>query len=231
MAFTFKQWRITYILIGLASFIIGFVLVIQFQAQRATAALEDLSEQDLGQIVKELSGETADLQTDIASYKIRLMRYQQEASNQKLILNQAVQNLEELKVSAGWTKVTGPGIKIMITDSRGALNGYDFVDLVSELRSSGAEAIAVNERRVEALSYFLDKKGQIFLDGFELASPYMILATGDSRTLYQSMVIRGGIIENFRSLEGVDVDLTEEAELILPPSTKKRSFKYAKPTE
>lgn len=219
------------LLIIMPFFIVGFILVTQFRTQKSTGDLANLSEQELGQIVKELTEEISKLRTDVATYRIRLMKYQQETTDKKLVLNEAALNLNNLKILVGITKVTGAGISLKITDSRGILQSYDLLDMVTELRSSGAEAIGVNGLRVAAWSCFEDKKGKIWLDDIELQQPYVIIAIGEQGTLYQTMTIGGGILDNFSSLRGVTVDIEKHAELVLPPYRKNVQFKYALPVE
>lgn len=229
MKLAFSRFRTTQIVVGLVCFAAGFIMVTQFRVQRSTGELTSLSEQDLGQIINEVNGGINTLQTDLAAYRIRLMKYQQEASDQKIILNQAAQNLDELNILAGSSKVTGPGTAMKITDTREVLRSYDFIDLVSELRSAGAEAVSINDQRVSLQSYFEDKKDQIALDGHILVRPYTIISIGDSQTLYQAVIIKGGILESFNSLKGVSVDIQEQSELILPPYAKKHIYQYLSP--
>ena len=101
--------------------------------------------------------------------------------------------LEMVKMTAGLTRVEGPGVVILVTDGTRELNAdenpnnllvhdLDIRAMVDDLRNAGAEAIAINGQRV------VFNKSQIVCTGPTIkindqvfAPPYVIEAIGDRK--------------------------------------------------
>ncbi len=208
--------------------LLGFLVVTQLKVQSTPQKLASLSEQDLGQIIRELTLETDALRKEIFNLQVRLYDYERKEATQRSVLNQAVQDLQTMKILAGIAKVKGPGIKVSIIDEENTLRGYDFLELIDELKSAGAEAIAVNNHRLKLWSFFKDAEGKVYLNGEVIESPYQIIVLGDPEVLYQSLSIPGGVIDTFSPLPGVNLIISRESEIALP-ATKIRKLKYGKP--
>lgn len=221
------QERRTEITVMLITVIVGFLLVTQLRGQAVVSSeLQQQSERDLSEIVHEINTETDVLREEVAELQIKLYRYQQEAENEKSILTEAREDLKNLKIVAGLTEVEGPGVKISITDSDKVLNTFDFIDVIQELKVGGAEAIAVDNRRVVQGTYFKKKNKQIYVDNRRISSPYMIEAIGDPQTLYQAVTLTGGCKDKLTSLEGVILSVTRENNLAVPAVKRRKKTKY-----
>ena len=84
----------------------------------------------------------------------------------------------------GWCPVTGPGIRITITEQTGPVDIDSVLDTVEELRSAGAEAMQFNGQvRVIAQTSLEDAVGGFSVDGTLVTSPYVIDVIGDPHTL------------------------------------------------
>ena len=126
--------------------------------------------------------------------------------------------LEMVKMTAGLTRVEGPGVVILVTDGTRELNAdenpnnllvhdLDIRAMVDDLRNAGAEAIAINGQRV------VFNKSQIVCTGPTIkindqvfAPPYVIEAIGDRKFLESSINAPGSFSENLRSW-GVFVEI------------------------
>ncbi|MEU2182672.1 DUF881 domain-containing protein [Streptomyces thermolilacinus] len=102
---------------------------------------------------------------------------------------------------SGATDVTGPGVKLVIDDAKGAAEGgggpregggfsdtgrvrdRDMQRVVNGLWQSGAEAIAINGQRLTALSAIRAAGDAILVDNRPLVPPYTVLAVGDGKRL------------------------------------------------
>ncbi|WP_330310012.1 MULTISPECIES: DUF881 domain-containing protein [unclassified Streptomyces] len=108
-----------------------------------------------------------------------------------------------VSILSGATAVHGPGVKLVVNDSKEASTGGDgsnpretsgFSDtgrvrdrdmqrVVNGLWESGAEAIAVNGQRLTALSAIRAAGDAILVDNKPLVPPYTVLAVGDGQRL------------------------------------------------
>jgi uncharacterized protein YlxW (UPF0749 family) len=90
---------------------------------------------------------------------------------------------QKYEIILGQTSVQGPGVTISIGHYLGLTQ---LVDLVNELRNSGAEAVSINNTRVVTttpMANFRDKPN------------YSIQVIGDKDVLYDSLTRPGGILD------------------------------------
>ena len=99
------------------------------------------------------------------------------------------EDLTELGILTGDLPVIGPGIVIDIDDSpkrdepEGLVYDSDLVRLVNGLRQAGAEAIAINGRRLSTQTPIRAAGAAITVDYVSLSPPYHVEAVGDPDTL------------------------------------------------
>ncbi len=218
------------LLVTLVAAIIGFLLVGQLQGPgRDTAPLEAESEGDLARILANLNSEADALQSEIAELKVQLNELRQSSRNEAAAAEAAQEQLRTLQVLAGTAPVTGPGIVVTIEDPHGLL-GYDaMIDIVQELRDAGAEAVAVNERRVGVATAFAERGGRISVDGTALTPPFRVAAIGQPATLEGGLKIPGGAVDAVSTIKGVRIEVAKQARVDLPALAKPPEFDVARP--
>lgn len=92
-------------------------------------------------------------------------------------------------LSAGSVRVTGPGVVIVVDDSRtrqgtdAEVVDQDLRQLVNGLWTAGAEAIAINGHRLSARTAIRGAGNAITVDYASLTRPYTVEAIGDPATL------------------------------------------------
>ncbi len=217
------------IYVALISIIIGILLVTQFRSQaNVIKQLRAQSEEDLGQIIRDLNQETDSLQQQATELTVQLYRYSQTEEDKKAILAQAAKNLQNLETSSGLTSVSGQGIIFLIKDKEGFLNNYDLLDTIQELRAAGAEAISINDNRIVASTSFAENRKNVIIDDTPIKPPYEIKAIGNPEVLEQAITILGGIKDTFSSFEGISLEI-EQTQVTVLPVKKKIKFEVAKP--
>jgi uncharacterized protein YlxW (UPF0749 family) len=102
---------------------------------------------------------------------------------------------------------------------------------VQELRDAGAEAIAVNGRRVGGTTAFSARGGAVTVDGQEVAQPYEVLAIGDPATLEVGLRIPGGAVDTLDALKGTKITVERRSEVGVPALERPPTFKSARPQE
>lgn len=228
--FNLEQTKKIQLIIAIICGIIGLLLTTQLKIQQNTTnQLNTQSEQDLGQIIRELTNEINTLQRDIADSTIQLYKYNQTVTDKKTILDEAVKNLQTLKISAGSINVQGPGIIIQLDDKKNILNNYDLFDVIQELKSAGAEAISINDKQIASSAAFKMSGNNILVDNKKLSPPYYIRSIGNPETLYQAINLLGGIRDALSSFEGVSLKVNKENNLVIPSVEKQIKYKFAKP--
>lgn len=209
----------------LALTLLGFAIVCQINFEsNSLQNLENQSTETLVAMVRNLNDYRSNLDTELE----RL-----ERSKSSLNLTTGLQQqLQNTRIFAGATPVSGPGISVTITADYEVIS-TDIVDITSELKVSGAEAIAVNNQRLTAktrISQDVDQDGNIFLsfNGERLLTPIVITAIGDPTTLEKGLTFTGGIIDSLNTLYSIYPIIRQEENIDIPATTLNTSPSYRK---
>ncbi len=170
-----------------------------------SAELSDLNRQK-----ESLEQEIADLESNIDS--ARQGFGQAETALQSEITKH--------KIWAGLMELEGPGVILSIEDLPGgdhvfALRDEDLLRVINEMRSAGAEAIAINEQRVVSTTAIRQAGPFINVNLERISPPYQISAIGNSEKLRKELEREGGVIDTAQYL-GMKIDITVHNELKLP---------------
>lgn len=220
------QTRIALVLVAVA---VGFLVGVQAGSEDAGGRLAAESPEDLTRILADLNGEAERLAREVSELRVRLERYRSSAERDELLLQDARRALADLQVLAGTVPVEGPGVVVHIGDPRRNVTWELVLDLVQELRDAGAEAIAVGDQRVVASTWFGPAPSGLVVDGERVAAPYRILALGPPGDLREALAIPGGPVALLTSVPDVTLQVSEQAELRLPPLQRQIAFRYARP--
>ena len=209
----------------LALTLLSFAIVCQINFE--SNSLQDLENQSTGTLVamvRNLNEYRNNLETELE----RL-----ERSKSSLNLTTGLeQQLDNTRIFAGAVPVSGPGISVTITADYEIIS-TDIVDIASELKVSGAEAIAVNNQRLTArtrIGQDTDPDGNIFLsfNGERLLTPIVITAIGDPTTLEKGLTFTGGIIDSLNTLYAIYPIIRQEETVNIPATTLNTSPAYMK---
>ena len=135
-----------------------------------------------------------------------------------------------MAILSGTVPVTGPGIRITISDSENAVGASILLNAIEELRDAGAEAIQINSAaRIIAQTYFVDSDRGIRVDGRELTRPFVIDVIGDTDTLSEAVKFRGGLIDEVE-LVGATAEVEQVPSLDITALSDPRQPEYAQPS-
>ncbi len=189
-------------LIGVLTLLLGFAIAVQLRANSNGDALSGLREDDLIGILDNQNARADGLRQQITDLQNNLADLRNTGDRSAAARRQATQQAEELGILLGTLPATGPGVRVVVTDPGGKLNGEDLLDVVEELRGAGAEAIQFGTVRVGTSSSFEGAGGALTVDGSHLRAPYTVLAIGDAKTLDTALNIPGGVAATVRAAGG-----------------------------
>jgi uncharacterized protein YlxW (UPF0749 family) len=151
------------------------------------------------------------------------------------------EELQKVKLLAGLTAVHGPGVVLMMQDSKKKppsnrllesqsfiIHDTDIQQAVHELFASGAEAIAVNNQRVMARTSIRCVGPTLLVNGVAVAPPFVIMAIGDPGTLAGGLNLPLGILDNFRRFDPQMVQLDKKSDLTIPAYTGSTDSRWAR---
>ncbi len=150
--------------------------------------------------------------------------------------------LQETKVIAGLTEVSGSGVQITLTDNikeglapndpinlGNYIHDVDIANVVNELKVSGAEAIAVNGQRISTQTAIRCVGSVVHINFVPAAPPYIIQAIGNTNALYGGMNLPQGVLDEIRKVNPAMVHMDKKSKLVLPAYSGSTQMHFAKP--
>jgi uncharacterized protein YlxW (UPF0749 family) len=214
---------------------LGFGAAVQVRSTRDDGLLASARQEDLVQILDDLSGRSERLRNEVTSLTAAKERL---ASDQgaTAALEEARRRTQLLGVLAGTVPASGPGVVLTVADPDGSVRAEVLLDALEELRDAGAEAVQIEgtggKVRVVASTALLDDPSGrgVVIDGTSLRAPYRFLVVGQPGTLTSALGIPGGVLDKVRSVGG-------DPSVSSPPVVRVTALKalstprYARPAE
>jgi uncharacterized protein YlxW (UPF0749 family) len=198
------------IVVGVLLAVLGFAAITQVRTNTTDNRFAGYREQDLVDVLSGLSDTSQRAQTEINKLEVSRRRLEQNRQAQSAAISAAQKQAQELSIMAGWVPVTGPGIRLTVTEGPRPVDVDTVLDTIEELRSAGAEAMQVNGKvRLVAQSAIEPAPGGLTIDGTLVTSPYVFDAIGDPHTLSGALELVDGPIAQFKNDAGATVDLDQ----------------------
>ena len=214
-------------------FMSGLLISTQYSTQQALVnSLSNQDQEDLVTLVKSLNEKRTKLELEVDT----LIKNKQSLDEKATLGSDLVANLQaelrQLKIINGTVPVHGPGVVITITGDSNLMY-LDLIDLVNELWVSGAEAVAINDHRIEnnTTIYHAEDANHrlvITINGKPLLSPVVIKAIGNPDTLEKGLTFTGGIIDSLNTLYQVFPVVKKQEDVVIPAASSKIVFKHIK---
>ena len=220
--------------VAVATALFGLLIALAAVQTARNADVREASRDALINRISERQQEVASLRERIESLRRQNDDLQSTSSRIQGQLAEATVQLRALQISTGFVAVRGPGLRITVSDnpdgsSDGRVRATDLRLLVNGLWRAGAEAIAINGRRLSAISAIVNSNISVQVNRSPLTPPYVVSAIGDDTLATQLQASTTGA--EFQALAdqfGFVVDRQNESELVLPaaPDTQLR-LRYA----
>ncbi len=215
------------VLATVLTLVLGFAIATQIQ-QNQEGSLATLRQDELVRVLDDVTQRSTRLDGQVRELEVQRDALQSGADRAKAATQQAQERLDSLAILAGTVKATGPGIRMTIADSSGAVRASALLDVLQELRDAGAEVVQFGTVRIVAGSYFSDAGTSVTADGLALSRPYIILAIGDPQTLASAMNIPGGIVDSMKRL-GASASVDQSSTVTIDALHTPKAPRYAQP--
>lgn len=201
------------VVVGVLLAALGFAAITQVRTNTTDNTYTGYREQDLVDVLSGLAGASQRAQTQINQLETQRRQLEQSQQAQSAALAAAQRQAQELDILAGLVPVTGPGIRLTVTEGPRPVDVDSVLDTIEELRSAGAEAMQVNgEVRLVAQSAVQPAPGGLDIDGKLVTSPYVFDVIGDPHTLSGALQLVDGPVAQFKDA-GATVQLQERGSL------------------
>ena len=186
-----------HLLIGLLFLVLGLLVTVAIVRPGEEDTWRNARTEDLVQVLDDLGARQDRLEAESA--RLAALQADLESGSTVEAVAEAKRRLAALQVLAGTTPVSGPGVRITITDPEAALDAPVLLDAVQELRDAGAEAISVGATRVVVDTWFAGAGDQMVVNGQPVGAPIRIDAIGDPETMIAALSIPGGLADSVRT--------------------------------
>jgi uncharacterized protein YlxW (UPF0749 family) len=170
--------------------ILGYAAVVQVQTNTEDSTYAGLREQELIDILSGLAGTTQKAQEQIEELEATRDELEDQTLQQQTALQRAEEQVDTLRVIAGTVPVNGPGITIEIDPGSDPLRLTALLDLIEELRTSGAEAMEIEGADGEAVRLVASSSIEVNqptpglnVGGEMISPPYRLQVIGPPDTL------------------------------------------------
>ena len=177
--------------------------------------------------------ERAKLNVQLATIGAKLKQGTSLTATQVAALNAQIKDLQTV---AGLTPISGPGVRLVLSDNPnaaqvtntetvqpgwGMVHDYDLLQVVNELRSAKADAIAVKGPggrtfRITSYTPIRCVGPVIYINWEPVAAPFTIEAVGDAETMQSALTLPNGIVDLLRNNGPVGVKVSTATDLKLP---------------
>ena len=212
------------LVVGLLLAVLGFAFVVQVRDYDRTENYTGLREAQLIEILDGLTGTAELARVEVERLEATQRDLQSESSAREEALAEGERRARNLSILAGLVPVQGPGIRVTVTETDGEVSVGSLLDMVQELRTSGAEAMEFNDSyRLAAQSSFQDEVGGIEVDGNLLEPPYVLEVIGDPHVLEGALIFSDGPKSALEedgatvAIERLDTVLIESVRKPVPP--------------
>lgn len=223
--------------------ILGFITTVQFKSNLTYQGIITIPKLlDLQHEIQNMEKENDKIRESLNESTMKLAEYRSSIENTGSAFSTMEQELIRTRNYSDLEKVQGPGIIITLNDSQREIgedesvmwyliHDLDILEIVNELRSAGAEAIAINEERVISTTSIRCGGPTINIDGKRHAVPFIVKAIGDPKKLEASMLAPESYIKLYLEYSGIEVNVQKAEKLIIKGYDSNIKAKYQRKAE
>lgn len=171
------------LIIGLICLILTAVMFMQFKtiSKIDVTALENMKEAELKSEIASWKTKYEEVLKKKEDTNLKIEEYRENITNNQKTSELLTNDLNQLTGLIGLRDVTGSGVVITLEDNEYVkINPTNLLELINELKLSGAEAISINDERIVYNSYVVSPNSTfVQVNGVRLVSPYVVKAIGD----------------------------------------------------
>lgn len=178
----------------IASVIIGILisLNINFKREPGKYFLSAAQYQDAINTKNGLLNDISGLRAQYNDLDEKLNTYIYGDKSESTKYQQINEELKKNQLIVGNSEVEGPGIEIVLGESGDArmssiIHYSDILNVISDLKAAGAEAISINDQRITNSTYIDCSGDYLYVNGVQIPAPFYIDAIGNKEVLQSYM--------------------------------------------
>jgi uncharacterized protein YlxW (UPF0749 family) len=179
-----------YPVVALTALAFGFFFATQLRSQLIPPSAQVARNQALIGTVQSLERDNAASRVRLAATRVEIATLEAQAAARSDSSRQLTDQVSDLRAHAGLTRIHGPGETVTLGNGKPnpaavgnttyLVNFEDVQDVVNLLFQGGAEAVAVNGRRISPAGRIAGFGGTVVIDqGPALQAPFQVAAIGN----------------------------------------------------
>ena len=237
--------------VTILSTILGSLLALSLKTQDRIRELQIGSTRPnlLANAYAELRDTVADQRKQIADLRKQVDKYRDAAVRQEDNTGKLVnEELTRANMALGLRAVTGTGIIVTLRDAKNVppeiksmpadsqsemmkfynIHDADILTVINELRSAGAEGIAVNGQRIVPWTAIRCVGPTVLVNTVPVAPPFEIKAVGDKDTMMSALLINGGARDTISEKDPSMFSVDKSDSLTLPAFSGAAPLRFSK---
>jgi uncharacterized protein YlxW (UPF0749 family) len=198
--------------------ILGVMISLQYKSvnyNQSMASYENMRLDELKNELILLQNQKSSLQERLEELEAENQTYAKVKAGDSEAAQQIQNSLKKARIFAGLETVKGAGLVVTLDNyATIKVQDYDILNIVNELRASGAQAISVNDERIVAMTEIREAGKYVMINGKQFKAPFVIKAIADPDNLEHSLTMIGGVVELLKE-DLLNVTLKKEDEIII----------------
>lgn len=199
----------------LAVAVLGVLAAVVAAQTDRQAPVDELSRAALIEQIDSRSAELRSLQARVGDLTRSNAALASRSTTTQGQLDDIAARVQRAELNTGYAAVRGPGVRITVDNAPDAgvndeVRDEDLATLVDGLWEAGAEAIAINDQRLNVLGGIRNTNRAIHVNGRPVLAPYVVSAIGDPRTLQARLLQTSQGQEWFALVDVLDFVYTPE---------------------
>ena len=198
--------------------ILGVMLALQYKSvnyNQSMASFENMRLDELKNELITMQNQKNSLQERLAELEDENQTYAKVKAGDSEASQQIQNSLKKARIFAGLETVKGEGIIVTLDNYASIMvMDYDILNIVNELRASGAQAISVNDERIVAMTEIREAGPYVMINGRQFKAPFTIKAIADPDDLEHSLTLIGGVVEILEE-DLLNVTIKKEDEVVI----------------
>lgn len=238
--------------VTILSAILGSLLALSLKTQDRIRELQIGSTRPglLANAYAELRDTVSDQRKQIAALRKQVDKYRDAAIQEEDKTGKLVnEELTRSNMALGLRAVTGPGIIVTLRDAKSIppeikklpgdaqvemikpynIHDADILTVINELRSAGAEGVAVNGQRIVPWTAIRCVGPTVLVNTVAIAPPFEIKAVGNKDTMMSALLINGGARDTIAEKDPSMFNVDKSDSLTLPAFSGAAPLMFSKP--
>jgi len=220
--------RIAQLSLTVVALVVGVLLIGQLRSQAPAIELSGLSAQELSDLIETLSTGNAQLTGALTEVQQQVAEYERLAVAGDSTVTLTREDVVRFSAFAGLQAVEGQGI---VMEIEAQFQPTSVNDLIHELRSAGAEAIAIDDIRITATSVPVLGTGSIEIDGVSIGNALRVTAVGSPDGLKAALERPGGILSLLAQSIAATFSVETRDHVVVPAPERDLTPLVAQPVE